>query len=241
MSGAQLMMQGRQPAAGGSFNPLTERSWHTAYWASDADWTPPADGAAVSSWRDGSGNGRTAVQATGSKQPTFRASVATLNNRPGVEFDGSADTISAPAFTAVPQPYTLVIVARVITLSPDAYLAGVNTSGASGGPLVRSSGGYKWAYYFGSLAVGAVPADTNPHIFEMVVNGASSELRVDGTVVVSGNSGAVQANTLHVASYQGVSALANAVHGFVGFETGAQSAATLATLRAGLKSFYGIP
>ncbi len=46
-------------AAAPSFNPLT--GWTTdpvhGVWASDPLWTPPADGGAVSSWRNG-GSGR---------------------------------------------------------------------------------------------------------------------------------------------------------------------------------------
>ena len=62
-------------AAAPSFNPLT--SWTTdpvhGVWASDPLWTPPADGGAVSSWRNGGSVGTpNFTQATGTKQPTYR-------------------------------------------------------------------------------------------------------------------------------------------------------------------------
>jgi len=46
-----------------------------------------ADGAAVSSWADSGPNGYAATQATGTKQPAYRANAASLGF-PGVQFDG---------------------------------------------------------------------------------------------------------------------------------------------------------
>lgn len=56
---------------------------------SDAGTTPAADGALVQQWNDQSGNGYHMSQATSGDRPVFRASVATLNTRPGVEFVSS--------------------------------------------------------------------------------------------------------------------------------------------------------
>ena len=54
-----------------------------------------ADGAAVSSWKDTSGNGHEFVQATSSKQPTFVLSESSFNNMPAVRFDGG-DSLGLP-------------------------------------------------------------------------------------------------------------------------------------------------
>jgi hypothetical protein len=43
----------RLTAGAGMTNPLTEISWYSAFWAGDPAWSAPADGAAVSSWRNG--------------------------------------------------------------------------------------------------------------------------------------------------------------------------------------------
>lgn len=54
-----------------------------------ADSLALSDGAAVSSWTDSSGNGRTASQATAGNQPTFKTNI--LNGKPVVRFDGTTD------------------------------------------------------------------------------------------------------------------------------------------------------
>lgn len=56
-----------------------------------------ADGAALASWTDLSGNGSHATQSTPAAQPTFYANV--LNGRPGVQFDGTADCLQAASVT----------------------------------------------------------------------------------------------------------------------------------------------
>ena len=63
-----------------------------------ADEIDLADGAAVTSWKDASGNGHEFVQATSSKQPTFVLSESSFNNMPAVRFDGG-DNLGLP-FTA---------------------------------------------------------------------------------------------------------------------------------------------
>jgi hypothetical protein len=54
-----------------------------AWWKADAI-TPQADGTALSSWPDSSGNSRTLVQATGGVQPTYETNE--LNSLPVVRF-----------------------------------------------------------------------------------------------------------------------------------------------------------
>src|SRR5690606_38091714 len=56
---------------------------------SDAGTTPAAPDALVQQWNDLSGNGHHVAQATEADRPVFRASVASLNGRPGVEFVSS--------------------------------------------------------------------------------------------------------------------------------------------------------
>lgn len=88
-----------------------------------------ADGAAVASWADASGNGRTLTQATGTKQPTYVASG--LNGLPSVR--SSAANVSAlatAAFTAFTQA-TVLVVTKAPTTTPVAtqYLLGGTSNG----------------------------------------------------------------------------------------------------------------
>lgn len=77
-----------------------------------ADALSLSDGDPVSAWPDSSGQGNTATQATGAKQPLYKA--AQVNNRPVVRFDGIDDWVKTAAF-ALPQPSTVYIVLRQIT------------------------------------------------------------------------------------------------------------------------------
>lgn len=77
-----------------------------------ADSLTLADGDPVSSWTDSSGQGNTATQATGAKQPLFK--VAQVNNRPVVRFDGTDDWVKTAAFS-LPQPSTAYICFKQIT------------------------------------------------------------------------------------------------------------------------------
>lgn len=85
-------------------------AWHTAFWAADPAWSNPGDGNAVSSWRDFSGNNRTASQGTGSKQPIYRAAASAVNNQPAVQFDGSDDALATASFTTLTQTLSVVAV-----------------------------------------------------------------------------------------------------------------------------------
>lgn len=108
-------------------------SWHAAFWADDGGWSNPGNGNAVSSWHDLSGNSRPAAQATGANQPLFRSSVAGLNGRAGVEFDGSNDRLVTATWTNLSQPFTFVLIATWASL-------GSGQKGAMDGPAGSPAG-----------------------------------------------------------------------------------------------------
>ncbi|MFM6314022.1 MAG: hypothetical protein ACKPFK_14530 [Dolichospermum sp.] len=67
----------------------------TALWLDAADAsTIILNGSTVSQWRDKSGNGRNATQATAAAQPTYNSTG--LNSRPTLSFDGTTDTMTFP-------------------------------------------------------------------------------------------------------------------------------------------------
>lgn len=94
-----MMMQGRQPVAGGGgFDPLTLTNLAAWYDASDAASFTYSSGSLVSQWNDKSGNGRHVSQATGSKQPTR---TGTQNGMSTVVFDATDQlfrTMGSPIF-----------------------------------------------------------------------------------------------------------------------------------------------
>ncbi len=167
-----------------SFDPLVDITWAAAYFAEDPDWTPPADGGAVSQWDDGSGNARHVSQGTGTARPTYRASVAALNGKPAVQWDGTSDVLSSSTFTAVTQPWSWVIVADA-------------TGAAAVRRAVSNNGGTSWVRRDvttddltvnpGTSNVTAAGTLTGAHLLIGVGNGASSAAILDGTSTTGGS------------------------------------------------------
>ena len=233
-------------AAAPSFNPLT--GWTTdpvhGVWASDPLWTPPADGGAVSSWRNGGSVGGDLVQATGSKQPTYRASVAALNSKPTVQFDGADDAVSYNV-TDIPQTYYLVLIAS--TSTPTSYDCAIGTSEVAGrglhiGSPLGTSPDYRIS--FGTAVNGGTPT-SDPALFVVTAAGASSALAVNGTTVLSGNmgTGALSRLTLGGWSTDG-STIADPLTGHIAyaavFTTDPTALPEWDTFKAWCLSFYGV-
>jgi hypothetical protein len=89
------------------------------------------DGSAVALWKDQSPAGNNAVQATPSLQPIFK--LAGLNGFPAVQFDGVNDFLSADgvgvALSGNSVPFTVVVAARIITVTNGGYLWSLGNSG----------------------------------------------------------------------------------------------------------------
>lgn len=176
-----------------TFNPLTD--WTTdpvhGVWASDPLWTPPADGGAVASWRNGGTvAGVNLTQATGSKQPTYRASTAALNNKPTVQGDGTDDRLAATFGASVSQPYYVVwIGSKSKAANVAEALWDAAPAPATGYAVYTHTGASTWRMYV-TAGISGGTADTSPHLVVGTVNGVSSAISVDGTSVASGSTGA---------------------------------------------------
>lgn len=84
-------------------------------WLDAAQITGAADGAAVATWQDRSGNAWDAAQVTLAKQPIYRASGALLtpSGRPVVQFDGISSQLDCSAGSSSIQGQSVFVVARV--------------------------------------------------------------------------------------------------------------------------------
>lgn len=214
--------------------------WHTAAWADDPLWTPPADGGAVASWRDMSGNSRHLVQATAEMRPLYRASVAELNGRAGIQGDGVNDRLTV-SFTATTQPYSIVAVGSMLGGTFPALVAGGTLS--NGGDMVllyRSTSGHH-KIFAGIADIGPASGDATVHAFRAYFAGASSVLTRDGASS-TGNPGTRPISTLHVLGSPYTTAnISNAGHiGFVGlYEGDVTSHASWSAFCAWVLDHYG--
>lgn len=170
----------------GSYNLLTD--WTTppihGVWANDPDWTPPSDGAAVSTWRNGGSVGTPDfTQATPGNQPTFDEVNATYGDVSTVYFDGGDAIVADVADVA--QTFWVVAVADIAGANGVQErilgLGGNNNRGMG----ARNTD--KWILHANTYLSSASDCDGDPHLFVAEFNGASSTLDVDGTNVASGD------------------------------------------------------
>jgi hypothetical protein len=116
------------------------RGWWDARWPNGIGVADPADGAAVSSWKDLSGSGQHLVQTTVGQEPKFKTSAA-HNLVPRIEFDpsGASDWINLTTFPAM----------DVATLSTYVVTELYNGLVPAQSRLLQiSTGGIVWQYSF---------------------------------------------------------------------------------------------
>lgn len=226
----------------GAFNPLT--SWTTdpvhGVWASDPLWVPPADGGAVSSWRNGGSVGGDLVQATGAAQPTYRASTAAFNNQPTVQGDGTDDFLEATV-TAWSAPLWQVWIGSLSKVGGTGNE--VPFTGPSIGPYINSVRPNDWLA-FGSLVISGGTPDNNAHLAVVKSNGASSSLTIDGTSTATGNMGTLYSTTklmlfIDVARTAGFYSGGHCAYAAV-FTTDPTAQPEWATFVAWVEDYYGV-
>ena len=220
-------------------DPFAIVPWHAAFWASDPAWAHPADGVALTSWRDGSGNSRQLTQSVGAgagSNAKFVAASSYLNDRPAVSFDGLDDALeTTPAFSSISAPVSLVAVFRSATTVGDRYI--ISASPGLGAAIL--DGQYK--VYCGGQILGGT-ANTSKHLLYVLLNGASSSIFVDGTQVASGTlAGNSSTGWILSAWANSYSAIGQNIIAFAGFKAGALTAQEHTDLLAWSRSYYGTP
>lgn len=135
----------------------------------------PSDGAAVSEWKDLSGNGHHLRQGSAAFQPVFKTDA--IKGLPSVVFDGRDDRLTATQFAQVyEQPNTVVLVSRVV----DRVTTFFDTSPGTPRHRLKQAdlGGVSWTMQM--IATGfAQPAQKNLIVGSMlrsvhIFNGTSS-------------------------------------------------------------------
>lgn len=146
-------------------------------WFKDEGLTGYADNDPVPSWRDSSGNGLHAVNATGTEQPLCKT--ALVNGLPAIRTDGTDDDLTTPAPGNV-KPSTLAFVMRLASATPPAS-ARIFSQGT---PLTVRMAATSYAM-LGSTAVNYhTGLDTNWHVHVLTfATTSSSRGAFDGTAV----------------------------------------------------------
>lgn len=239
MSVRQMMM-GRKPAGGGVFSPL-DIAWTSAYWAEDPSWTPPADGGAVSSWRDAGVDAADLAQADGARQPVYRASYTNLNGRPALEFDN--DYMDASGASTKTQPVTLVAIGYINAVNNESSIfEGSSTTNR----LIfrpRSNGGTQILMNAGTTRRFGTALGAEKFMLTGVFNAGSSTCDVNGTAVAVGGSIGTSsyANTrIGVDQSLGTVSYYNGALAFLGILDGTLTTQELADLESWAASHYGL-
>lgn len=234
------VLAAKQPVAGG-FDPLSI-AWHSAYWAEDPGWTNPGDGNAVTTWDDATANGRDVTQATGTKRPLYRASVAALNGQPALEFDGTDDFLqTVSAFTVTSGTLTKVIIYQLRSHPGGNRFIWAAMDGGSNRCDVYKTGShnvYGSAAAGGSINFGGGTRDFNAHL-EIDTFGASGKIEIDGTSVATG-SGTAALTTHCLGAYFGGENGAITL-AFAGMLVGTLATDEKADLLAWAQDHYGTP
>ena len=167
---------GYKAAPAGGPSPFPLAAWYAAYWAADPLWSHPANGAVVTAWRDGSGNGRDMTSTVGS--PLYRSAYAGLNNQPAIEFTatgGAAMTANFPTPLAI--PFSMVAVIYAPSVTGEYYWLG-GTTASTWGISAGIKDGVGWMKTNDAQGLGAV--GVGRHYLEANWNGAESGMYVDG-------------------------------------------------------------
>jgi len=149
--------------------------------------TVPAvnDGDVVGCWKDQSGNGNDAAQATTSKKPLLKLGIR--NGKQALLFDGTDDYLWANLMQSLSQPFSVFAVAQLLVAGDDTakhIIGGSTTDELSLGQHPSSN----WFCNAGTtLQDGS--ADENWDIWSVLFNGVNSELRINGNNVASGDAG----------------------------------------------------
>lgn len=175
------------PADIESANILLGHEARAADLYTDAGTTPVAsDGDAAYRWGEAYGPPGNFDQATLSLRPQWKPDYF-ASGKHAVLFDGTDDYMQR-VLAADAQPHEIWIAGRMVTAGARVFLSGVSADE----PAIQGSDndGGIWVAYSGGFIAGGT-RDTNNHVWRFIVNGASSDLEVDGESEAPGDAGAL--------------------------------------------------
>lgn len=171
--------------AGTAFNPATVANL-AAWFKADSGTSTTTDGVAISQWNDSSVNVRHATQATGSLQPLYKAAIQ--NGLPVVRFDGVDDQLKTGVFV-LNQPATFFVVGAyrgVFNAAKNILTDGLSAAFAN---VISRDSATLVGCFAGTTAQDVTTTPQSFHVYSVIFNGASSEIRADGGTATVGNAG----------------------------------------------------
>jgi hypothetical protein len=216
-----------------SFSPLSI-PWHSAFWASDPQWIPPANGAPVGAWRNAGscGIGLTAGVAT------YRASYANLNGRPAIEYNGTTDN-SRASTPSIAQPNHVFAVGWLDSTSG---ATAVLLDGTSGRHFIRTVPAGTVELHAGASPPAIAGAGgSGPFALAVLFNQAASKLRAEGVeYVVPSTVGTSAFGGLGIGAISGGVSFKGGL-GFIGVSDTELTAQQLYDLEQWARDFYDVP
>ena len=200
-----------------------------------------ADGQLVRQWNDKSGNARHVSQATAGNRPLYKTGVQ--NSKSAALFDGTDDYIFNNSVGPFSQPNTMFFVYKFVATGAGAK--NVFSSKTTSETQFYKKGTGEWSVYCGTAEATFNTADTSVHYATLVLNGASSSARLNGSAqTLSANPGTQGINAYYLACYENasfpVTLFANVYIMEVLHYSGALSAGDITSVESYLAAKWGI-
>ena len=185
-----IATQMRRAAAGvsaGEFNPQTDITWHSLFWAEGTDFVAQgySDTDSVTTWPNETGE--TDALSFGNL-PTLTASYASLNSQPALHF-ATTTVATVSSFSVNPTyPISIVMIGRIETAAGFGEM--FDGAGSDFSRIYMNSPPTQWRLFAGTIRSGGT-VDTNPHLWVARFDGSTGNdrLDVDGTTVIDANAG----------------------------------------------------
>lgn len=217
-----------------AWDPLSI-GWVHVFWAEDPGWSHPADGGAVTSWRNAANTAYPLAGQSGS-EPTYRASYTNLAGRPALDFDGANDLLYNLTTPTLEQPNHYFVVGW-----SDPTSGGFPTlvDGEASRNLLRVKSGTTLQMYAGASAAFGTAVSGAFQIAALFA-GASSTCRVNGQSYTGVDTGGLALTGLRVGGDAGGNVHKGGL-AFVGIKDTALTTQELEDLSAWATSTYGVP
>jgi len=159
-----------------------------------------------------------------------------INSIQAGEFDGVDDYLEA-SWAGEAQPNTTYIVARLRTIGTAQFIFDGDTPESMG---LLSDGNAQYRILSGGSAVVSGSSDTNNHIFDVLWDSPDSNLSVDGTLTLSGDSGTADSDGITLAARGDLVNYADIVIGEVLQYNVGHNSSTQSKVRSYLSNKWGI-